>query len=642
VSRLLLSLLVLSACHTVYLPPEVAPEQEVGLRIPIDRGTGKPLLDVAEPEGFRGPTYDVLGPRLSGLSWETEVWPVTRRWYEISDEAGVAWAADSGLTWDEKYAAWVDAMGETTSEDGHVTVEILTPWGARLPSPRLECAEMAMFLRATFASWHELPFFLTAWHADVGDVHMGHMGIVDDDGRRLSGYPRFAIDYVDHRGDLDVTTPWTGSWPSDANLAAAALTQLRDDDVGFLGDDAFAGAYFDALFLNKRTGHLLLRLLTHHGSMHLASPTNTWDLAPEALREGDFVVQRWSDWGIGHVVVLKEVDEVDGQLDAEVVYGSMPRIQPRWYNEALSLPYLTSRTAGSGEVDGSGTPYSHYGGGLKRWRTPVAKDDHWVNIVPVGDRDHYLDDDDHEALQARPVQIAALLGDLTPEEHRDALLARIDNARDALREKPSSCTNRSRREEAFAELYPLMEEQFGMDRTEVDATYRLLEDHVFAELDYSQSKTCCWNQATAEMADIVLDLAEDEAADADAAGTCVEPTVFRAEAHAGDGYDRWADHAASLGRASDWRPWSADETCPWSDVAADTVLAAPATCTDSDEPVDDDPTDDSACGDLDWAGECAGDTVRWCEEDRVYTYSCPAHLTCSWGDDLDFYWCLPE
>lgn len=630
---LALALLPLVACHTVYVVPPEAPALEEGLRIPIDRSTGKPLLGVSEGPDYRGPTYDVQGPDLDGLSADTEVWSVTRRWYEVSDEAGVAWAAGSGLTWDAKFAAWVDAMDATTSEDGHVTVELLTPWGERLPAPRLECAEMAMFLRVTFAAWYELPFFLTAWHADVGDVHMGHFGIVTDDGQRLVGYPSFALDYDDHRDGLAIDTA-PAVWPSDPALAAAALTTLRDDDVGFLGDDAFAGAYFDAVFLNKRVGHLLLRLLVNHGSMHLAGDTNTWDLDPEGLREGDFVVQRWSGWGIGHVVVLKEVDHVDGQVDAEVVYGSMPRIQPRWYDEAGSLAYLTSRTTGSGEVDSTGTPYSQYGGGLKRWRTPVAKDGHWVNIVPVADRALYIEGDDWTALEARPLELAALLGDLTPEEHRDALLDRIDTARDALREKPASCTNRTRREEAFAELYALMDTSFGMDRTEVDATYRLLEDAVFAELDYTQSKTCCWNQTTEAMADVVLDLAEAEAEAAEAAGTCVEPTVFRAEADAGDGYDRWASHAATMG--VEWVPWTADEACPWSDVAADTVLPVEGSAC-GEAPAED---PDAGCGDLDWEGTCDGSTVRWCEGDRVYTYSCPEHLTCGWDDDLDYTWCL--
>ncbi len=637
-SRLLLAAtLMLTACHTVYLTPESLPEHEDGLRIPIDRSTGKPLLEVSDGDGWRGPSYDVVGPRLSGLSAETEVWTVTRRWYQVSGEAGIAWSADSGLTWDEKYAAWVDAMDATTGEDGHVTVELVTPWGDRLPSPRLECAEMAMFLRATFAAWYELPFFLTAWHADVGDIHMGHMGIVDDEGRRVPGYPRFGTDYVDHRGSLPIDAPFPGTWPSDPALAAAALTPLKDDQVGFLGEEAYAGAYFDALFLNKRVGHLLLRLLTNNGSMHLASATNTWDLQPEAMREGDFSVQRWSAWGIGHVVVLKEVDEVDGQLDVEVVYGSMPRIQPRWYEESLSLPYLTSRSAGSAQLDGAGVPYSHYGGGLKRWRTPVAKDDHWVNIVPVSDRDAYIDDDDFSALEARTVGIAALLGDLTPEEHRDAVLARIELARDNLLHSPASCANRTRREEAFAELYGLMAEHFDMDREAVDAAYRTLEDHVFAELDYTQSKTCCWNRSTPEMAAIVLNLAEQEQAAAAASGTCVEPTVFRAEADSGDGYQRWADHAALLGLADDWLPWTEDETCPWSDVASDTVLPSEAAACD-DAPVQADP--DAGCGGLTWAGECDGSTVRWCEGDRVETYSCPSHLTCGWEDDLDYYWCL--
>ncbi len=247
--------------------------------------------------------------------------------------------------------------------------------------------------------------------------------------------------------------------------------------------------------------------------------------------------------------------------------------------------------------------------------------------MPVADRDVYIDDDDFDALEARPMELAALLGDLTPEEHRDALQERIDIARSALRDRPSSCTNRTRREEAFAELYVVMETHFAMTRDEVDSSYRLLEDAVFAELDYEQSNTCCWNQSTPAMAEIMLNLAELEASD----DSCVEVTVFRAEADGADGYSRWADHATALGRADEWVVWSADETCPWSDVPQDVVTSPTDTC---EEPVDVDP-----CGGLDWAGTCEGETVRWCENERVYSYDCPPHLSCGWVDDLDYAWC---
>ena len=67
------------------------------------------------------------------------------RWYEEDDSAGFVWPSYSGLTWDEKYALWVENLNPVTALDGHVTVELETPWGSTLPAPRLECAEMAIF-----------------------------------------------------------------------------------------------------------------------------------------------------------------------------------------------------------------------------------------------------------------------------------------------------------------------------------------------------------------------------------------------------------------------------------------------------------------------------------------------------------------
>ena len=76
------------------------------------------------------------------------------------------------------------------------------------------------------------------------------------------------------------------------------------------------------------------------------------------------------------------------------------------------------------------------------------------------------------------------------------------------------------------------------------------------------------------MADIILARAEAERAAAEAASTCVAPTVFRAQT---DGYASWATYAASLGKATAWRAWTEDETCPQANVAQDTQAASEAT-----------------------------------------------------------------
>jgi peptidase M23-like protein len=44
--------------------------------------------------------------------------------------------------------------------------------------------------------------------------------------------------------------------------------------------------------------------------------------------------------------------------------------------------------------------------------------------------------------------------------------------------------------------------------------------------------------------------------------------------------------------------------------------------------------DDEGCGELDYAGECDGTTLRWCEDDAVRTMDCAARSReCDWRDD---------
>ncbi|MBW2254403.1 MAG: putative metal-binding motif-containing protein [Deltaproteobacteria bacterium] len=535
---------------------------------------GKELLGVSPDYRSVGYTYN--GPSTSGLSSNTEVWPVTRRWYEVSNEAGMAWSASSGLTWDEKYTAWIDSMGTTSSVDGHSTMLLTTPWGKSLPAPRLECAEMAMFLRVTFASWYELPFFLQAWSSTYGNVLSGHFGVVNAAGSRISGTDNYGTSHVDHTLALASETDAyiIANWPDDTGLEAKALTSQQDDHNSFLGADAYSGAYFDEIFLNKRVGHFLLRMLTWHGSMHLASAKNTWNLEPEATREGDVLLHRWQSSGIGHTMVVKTVEPLpNDHFDVEIIFGSMPRIQPIWYPTTIAKSYFTSAYAGSGQSNSDGEVYSHLGGGIKRWRTPITSGGRWVNIVPVSDRDDWIGSTDYPALEARIQSFQLVLGDLTPAEERDAILERIRMARENLTQHPSSCTNRQRREAAFDELYALMSSEWGWTRDQVDQQYRSVEDYMFAELEYTQSKTCCWNSTTEAMHDIIVQYNTELIEDAHNNGQCEEPVVFKARN--GGGYDPFRQYAYDTGQGSQWVEWSADESCPPAGVSEDVETNAP-------------------------------------------------------------------
>jgi hypothetical protein len=211
---------------------------------------------------------------------------------------------------------------------------------------------------------------------------------------------------------------------------------------------------------------------------------------------------------------------------------------------------------------------------MKRWRIATPINDRWTNIVPPQDQEIYVRSNDYEAIGARIAQFNELLVELPPEQKREAILERVIAAREHLARYPASCAARIRREEAFADLYDLEREAFYTQREDVDATYRRLEDYVFAALSYDESKTCCWNSTDSAMYEIVMDYAQREV---EAMGdACVAPTVFKAY---NGGYDVWARHAEELGRGDQWVAWSEDESCPQRD-AVEGVISSDFKITD--------------------------------------------------------------
>ncbi len=541
---------------------------------PDDPEAGKPLVGPALPSESKEDS--VIGRKGPAAAWdngEAQVWAVRNAWGDTGSAearlAGLAWPADSGLSWDRKYAAWVQSMPRTTSADGRETFTLTTPWGKTVPAPALECAEVAIFLRATFASWYGLPLYL---EGAVGGkrLYVGHFGFLYADGTRYAGTPAFKTAYRDHTA---VGTRWArDGWPQDANLRARRLGGSQDDFQPALFQGARAGALFDELYLNKRTGYLMLLLLSYFGSVNLADPSNTFNLDPTAIRAGDMLVERWQRSGIGHVFVVKHVDRLDGgKVSAEVVSGSMPRRQPIWESAAASQNAFLTEYAGGAGQSADGASYAALGGGLKRWRTPVAAGGRYTQVVPESDRAAFIDASNLTAIAARLDTFRAILDALSPEELRDTLLAQIDAQRAHLRRYPASCSARTRREEAFAKLYAVMRSSWGQEREAVDAAHRRLEDYVFAELVYGESRTCCWNSTTSAMHEIVLDKALSD--EGDAGKTCAEPIVFRATA---GGYEPFRQHAALIGRAAEWKAWTADEACPQAVSTGDDRLARSA------------------------------------------------------------------
>lgn len=531
-----------------------------------DYGLAGPFVDT-EPVG-KADNAGIPGPMVATNTADTQVWTARNGWEDIdtaeAKKAGMAWAENSGLNWDQKYKAWVESMKKEQGVDGwYDTFRLTTPWGKELPTPKLECSEVAMFLRIAFASWYGLPFYMTSTDSQGTRVYFGHFGARTLT-QRYKNTPRYGTAYKDY----SQMTPeqYNAAWPRDTGLRAKGLSG-GSDDVEFIEPGAKAGAYFDEIFLNKRVGHFLMLMLDYFGSMNLANSRNTFNLKPQSVSQGDVLVERWQTNGIGHTLVVKHVVPLaDGKIEAQLASGSMPRRQPKWEDGIASKNYFTSDQCGGEGAAWDGTEYVKLGGGLKRWRVTKNIKGAWTNTWMKGDEASWINDTDYATLKKRPAEFEVLLGEVPPEQMRDALLGMINDARTHLSNYPASCSARENRERAFGELYELMSSKFGVSKEQVDAQYRKLEDYVFAPLVYTQSKTCCWNSSTAAMYQIIMDYEKS----LQPTGACKAPVVFKAAA---GGYKVFADYAAQTGRAALWKEWSEDEPCAQKTVQDDTEAA---------------------------------------------------------------------
>jgi hypothetical protein len=496
----------------------------------------------------------------------TQVWTARNRWEDTDTPAaraaGLAWPANSGLSWDTKFSRWVDSLAWIPSIDGYsTTVQLTTPWGKQLPSPSLECAEMSLFLRITFAAWYELPLFLEAQDEHGQRVYFGHMGVRTQSGRYAQS-PEFAIKYKDY----STGTAWKTAWPHDATLRAKRIAGGTDEQPQ-LAPGAHFGAYLDEIHLNKRAGYFTVMALDYLGSANLADAANAYNIVPDSVRSGDFLIERWQRAGIGHTLVVKHVEELPaGAKDVTTISGSMPRRQGVQQSGQASKGYFTSAYTGGPGTNSDGDAYAKLGGGAKRWRVTKNIGGYWTNTWMAADEASWINSTDYARIATRPARFDQLLGEVSPEQLRTELLAQIADARHHLAQYPASCSARERREQAFSALYDLGERALGKTPSQLDAQYRELSDYVFADLDYAHAKTCCWDSTTPAMYDIVMDAAEADLAAAEAAHTCIAPVVFKSRQ---DGYARWATYAAAHGRAAEWRAWSEDEPCAQRAIAVD-------------------------------------------------------------------------
>lgn len=540
--------------------PVVDPANEWDLGLPL--GSSESAL-TSGGKGQPGLPRTVAGA-------DTEVWAIRHDWTDTSStearRAGLAWPANSGLDWEEKYSLWAAQLERTAAEAGGDTFLVTNPQGKTLPIPYLECSELTLMLRSVFASWYGLPFWVEAKDASGTRIYLGHFGFRTSAGRYRST-PRFRTSFNDysHLSAADAIA----SWPKDNTLRTKHFYNATDDNNPFLSATAGPGQYFDELLLNKRVGWFLLILLDYFGSMNLADEANAYHVKAESLRAGDMLVERWQQRGIGHVFLVKNVTpQPMGRMRVELASGSMPRRQARWENGASSRMALTSEYGGGEGTNSEGLTYASLGGGVKRFLQPEISNGNWRMSVRSKDLSNYLTFANATARAARPAQFAQLLAEESPERMRDDLLAIIEQKRAHLREHPSSCSARTAREDAFEQLYSLLQSSFNLQREQVDALYRDAEDYVFAELVYPESRTCCWNSTTAQMYEIIMDLHEERQ---EQSQSCVQPEVFKAV----DGdYAVFRAHAQATGRGTQWLAWQADETCPQAQPGRSDIEAA--------------------------------------------------------------------
>ncbi len=534
---------------------------------------GKPTLYGSgweEPAGKADAMQGRPGLPVSVDDSETAVWEVRNAWEDRDTtearQAGLAWEEDSGLSWEEKFQVWVESMPAIDRPGHGETFLLTTPFGVEVPAPALECAELAMFLRIAFASWYGLPYFTEALDGHRQRLYFGHFGIRTAEGR-YGRMANFRTQYNDYSDQAAAILAGEADWPSDPELARRSIPGSFDDAQPMIGPDANAGAYFDRVFLNKRVGYFLMMQLTYFGSVNLADPVNTFHVVPEATRPGDVLLHRWQATGIGHVMVVMRAERFGSgaamRMEAEVASGSMPRRQPLWENPVSTRRNFTNSYAG-------GPGYGQFNGGLKRFRAATNIDGRWTNVVPASMAGDYLPATARQRIEERPSRYEDLLTELQPTEQLQAMAGVVEQHRAHLRSYPASCAARTRREDAFNELY-LLGEELGMTREEIDETYRTTEDYVFAELVYGQSKTCCWNSTTPTMYQLAMEM-NQEIIDAAGAESCPDLVVFKGRADGGDGFEVFREYAAARELGDAWVAWSADETCPQANVSQDTEV----------------------------------------------------------------------
>lgn len=516
------------------------------------------------PEPGKEDGAGLRGLPVDGNYADSQAWEVKNQWEDrttpAARKAGLAWPANSGLSWDEKYSRWIGSLKMVPSATStfYQTIEITTPWGKVLPSAKLDCADATLALRATFAAWYQLPFMISAGANPT--IHFGHFGAQTKNGRWDQAV-KIAQVYPDYSANPPARLR---DWPKDARLRKMHLHgktgETWQDEIPYYlpNNHEGTGAWLDELHLNKRAARLIMYLLAYTGSANVADSNNTFNLQPNAIRPGDTLLWRRSPRGTGHTMVMIRVKDLSGgQKEAQNIFGNEPPAQLYVESPSATRGNLMRNEGGGEGVSQDGvTPYAKAGGGLKRWRVAKNKDGFWVNTWMSGDEANWIDSTYYARIAARPKQFGNLLGTESPGRLRDELFAQIELKREHLRNNPSSCSARASREELFGRLIAHNAAHFGMSAEETERKYRSVEDYVYAPLEYAKSRTCCWNSSNRAMHETIMKyVAKQQLGNA-----CATPPPFKMTDGTFGAYEAFA-------RANNlpWATWRADEECQATD-----------------------------------------------------------------------------
>jgi hypothetical protein len=603
---LLLSILFFTSCFSDPSFSELQPHYAFHY---LKEGTElKPLSQ--SPALYQLIQNEKLYPKIEWDHLNGSAWQVKNQWTDRSTEsamkAGLAWMANSGLSWEEKYREWLrrlpinidQVIQNSTQRDPLESFELVNPQGKRVKIPALYPSQLILLLRASFASFYHLPFVLIAQRnqsltdqqANATEeevlkhslVYFGHFGLKGLYGN-IEDSANFSA-FFDHSAEYEKTE----IWKQDLMLRQQAFA-LGDDVFSMLATDfnrlqedenikkipngqvVKIGEFLDDFFCNKRTAHWMLYLLRYFSIEHIQDDYHSVQIDGQNLTQGDILLIK-SDRLYGYWI--KQADRFQEQLDLRLAVSSRQGEAILSSNDSKHLVNIDLNYLGLQQTIESQNDYNPfnfnpywlptflYAGGFKRMTFPTVHQGYWLNSIQDEEMDFSLSSQNIVQLKERTNQ----LNQLTQENNQvvqstplEQLLNQIRDIRQKIRKEPSRCELRTQREVLFESLYELLFD-YGYSRERVDEEFRLFEDFVFQMLE-NNSKTCCWHyealaDQTETWGDSILKIAKSMMDHGEEISYCYDVPKFMTE----DGhYAIWEAKAEELNLF--WPDWDSSAAC---------------------------------------------------------------------------------